>query len=145
MTPRQAHFFRLFGKPRLHEATTTLSRRGEGGVDTTGDWQLTVSYGFDFSRRPIFRPLQGHFFPLWPRDASLSRFGWLYLGSLIIYGLVLSINTRVTWPRREEREKRKRVQFERKKKGGRGYPCLKGHATLFSKGVERAWRAGENG
>lgn len=124
MTPRQAHFFRLFGKPRLHEATTTLSRRGEGGVDTTGDWQLTVSYGFDFSRRPIFRPLQGHFFPLWPRDASLSRFGWLYLGSLIIYGLVLSINTRVTWPRREEREKRKRVQFERKKKGG-GVSVLK--------------------
>ena len=112
-----------------------------------------MSYGFDFSRRPIFRPLQRHFFSsLWPRDASLSRFGWLYLGSLIIYGLVLSINTRVTWPEREERtekerkrerEKRKRVQFERKKK--RGYPCLKGHATLFSKGVERAWRAGENG
>lgn len=56
---------------------------------------VNVSYGFDFSRRPVFPPAV----PAASRPAGrASRSGWLYLGSRIIYGLVLSINTPVTWP-----------------------------------------------
>lgn len=76
-----------------------------------------------------------------PRDASLFLHRWLYLGSWIIYGLVLSINTRVTWPHGRSGWKKERVQLG--KKGVSAHE--RARDGVFEGGGPRARRAGENG